>query len=53
MIDNFFEDSYHSYDKVYDHPDAGASIFLGDMQAALDDDFLRNQKIKTGTSASI
>lgn len=49
MIDNFFEDSYHSYDKVYDHPETGKSIFLGDMQSALDHDFLRNQNIKTGT----
>jgi hypothetical protein len=53
MIDNFFEDSYHSYhsyDRVYEHPESGSSIFLGDMQAAMDYDFLRNQHIRMGTS---
>ena len=50
MIDNFFEqDSYHSYDQVYFHPETEKSIYLGDMQSALDDDFHRNKGIKTGT----
>ena len=48
MIDNFFQDNYHSYDKVYQHPETNWNIYLGDMQAALDDDFLRNKNIKTG-----
>lgn len=49
MLDNFFEDSYHSYDKIYEHPETHTFIYLGDMQAALDDDFLHNKNIKTGT----
>jgi hypothetical protein len=52
MIDNFFEDNYHSYDKVYEHPEYKKSIYIGDMQSALDDDFLSNKSIKTGKSFS-
>lgn len=40
MIDNFFEeDSYHSYDKVYTDMVSQHSIYLGDAQAAMDNDF--------------
>ena len=49
MIDNFFEDSYHSYDKVYIHPESKNCIYIGDMQSAIDDDFLCNHRIKTGS----
>lgn len=48
MIDNFFEDNYHSYDEIYRHPQTLKIIYLGDMQSALDDDFLCNKNIKTG-----
>lgn len=48
MIDNFFEENYHSYDRVYQHPDTHNFIYIGDMQSAIDDDFLRNNNIKTG-----
>ena len=48
MIDNFFEDNYHSYDKVYVHSSTHFSIFLGDMQSALDYDFLSQNNVKTG-----
>ena len=48
MIDNFFEDNYHSYDRVYIHPETNRHIYLGDMQSALDDDFLSSHSIKTG-----
>lgn len=48
MLDNFFEDNYHSYDKVYKHPETERIIYLGDMQSALDIDFLHNHNIKTG-----
>ena len=53
MIDNFFEDNYHSYDKVYQHPETQKIIYLGDMQSAIDNDFLHNQKIKTGRIIAI
>jgi hypothetical protein len=49
MFDNFFEDSYHSYNKVYVHPETFNCIFLGDMQSAIDADFLKQQHIRTGT----
>jgi hypothetical protein len=53
MIDNFFEDNYHSYDNVYRHPETQKIIYLGDMQSALDNDFLHNQNIKTGRIITI
>ena len=53
MIDNFFEDNYHSYDKVYVHSSTRSSIFLGDMQSALDYDFLSQNNVKTGISLTI
>ena len=52
MFDNFFEDNYHSYNKVYVHPETFNGIFLGDMQSAIDADFLSQQRIRTGTSTS-
>jgi len=51
MIDNFFEDNYHSYDEIYRHRQTHKIIYLGDMQSALDDDFLCNKNIKTGIPA--
>lgn len=50
MIDNFFEeDSYHSYDKVYTDMVSQHSIYLGDAQAAMDNDFHMRCQIQTGT----
>jgi hypothetical protein len=48
MIDNFI-DEYHSYDLVYRHPDTLNSIFIGDMNSAQDFDFLKSERIRTGT----
>lgn len=49
MFDNFIEDNpYHSSDAVFVHPENGNRIFLGDIQAALDFDFLKANNIKTG-----
>ena len=53
MFDNFFQDNYQSYNKVYIHPETLNSIFLGDMQSAIDADFLSRQHVKTGTFKSI
>lgn len=36
MIDNFLEGDYHSYDQVYVNSETTTSIFIGDVQAALD-----------------
>lgn len=38
---------YHSYDEVFRVP-GGHALFLGDMQAAQDFDFLQQQQIRTG-----
>lgn len=50
MFDNFIEESpYHSSDQVFIHPVAKNSIFIGDVQAALDFDQLKANNIKTGS----
>lgn len=48
MFDNFVQEKYHSYDRVFTHPVTGHAIFIGDVQAALDLDFLMQNKIHTG-----
>lgn len=48
MIDNFLEGDYHSYDQVYLNSDTNTSLFIGDVQAALDLAFLQANNIKTG-----
>ena len=54
MFDNFIEDNpYHSSDSVFVHPNSRNRIFLGDIQAALDFDFLKASNIKTGNSKAI
>jgi len=50
MFDNFIEDNpYHSSDAVFFHPTKNR-IFIGDIQAALDLDFLKANHITTGNS---
>lgn len=49
MFDNFMADHYHSWDLVYTDASSGSHIFIGDVQAAVDQDFLLSQRIKTGT----
>lgn len=50
MIDNFFEeDRYHSYDNVYTNVLSQHHIYLGDAQAAMDNDFHMRCQIQTGT----
>ena len=54
MFDNFIEDNpYHSSNAVFIHPENNIRIFIGDVQAALDFDFLRTNNIKTGSSKTI
>jgi hypothetical protein len=48
MFDNFVEESYHSWDHVYKHPQTGYHIFIGDAQSALNHAFLEEKSIKTG-----
>ena len=48
MFDNFIEDNYHPCDKVYHHQESGNGIYIGDVQSALDINFLHQTKIKTG-----
>jgi hypothetical protein len=50
MLDNFMSE-YHSYDEVLRVP-GGHALFLGDMQAAQDFDFLQQHQIRTGNSIS-
>ena len=45
-------DDYHSWDLVYTDVPSGSHIFIGDVQAAVDKDFLSAQGIKTGTRKS-
>ena len=40
MFDNFVEEQYHSRDSVFVHPNTFNHIFIGDIQSALDLDFL-------------
>ena len=50
MFDNFMADDYPSWDLVYTHLSSRSRIFIGDVQAAVDQDFLSMQGIKTGMS---
>lgn len=50
MINNYLDYEYKPSHKVYTHPASGNSIFLGDIQAALDTSFIKEQSILTGTS---
>lgn len=50
MINNYLEHEYQPSHKVYTHSASGHSIFLGDIQAALDLSFIKGQRILTGTS---
>jgi hypothetical protein len=50
MFDNFMADDYHSWNLVYTDAFTGSHIFIGDVQAAVDQDFLEGQRIKTGKS---
>lgn len=54
MFDNFIEDNpYHSSDAVFTHPENKNQIYIGDVQAALDFDFLRTNNIRTGSLKNI
>jgi len=48
MIDNYLEGSYHSWDEVYKSQKYNSSIYIGDVQSALDLEFLKDKNIKTG-----
>lgn len=53
MINNYFGDAeYHASDLVYTHP-SGHSLFLGDIQAALDLAFIKSERILTGKPSGI
>lgn len=45
-------DDYHSWDLVYTDVSSGSHIFIGDVQAAVDQDFLSMQGIKTVVTAA-
>ena len=54
MFDNFIENNpYHSSDAVFTHPETKNRIFIGDVQAALDFEFLRINNIRAGSSKNI
>ena len=53
MFDNFVEEQYRSSDPVFTHPLTSNRIFIGDIQSALDLDFLKEYKITTGLSFTI
>ncbi len=41
MINNYLEYEYQPSSKVYTHPTTSHSIFIGDIQAALDLNFIQ------------
>lgn len=49
MFDNYMAEDYHSWDLVYTDASSGSHLFIGDVQAAADGEFLRTQRIRTGT----
>jgi len=49
MFDNFMAEDYHSWDLVYTDASSGGHLFIGDVQAAVDEEFLQAQRIRTGT----
>lgn len=53
MFDNFLEESYHPWDKIYTNSETGNCLYLGDVQSALDIEFLQTHNIKTGKYRSI
>ena len=52
MLNNYLEpQEYKPSHQVYLHPEYSHSIFIGDIQAALDIDFIHAKGITTSTSA--
>jgi hypothetical protein len=49
MIDNFLEEEYQSYNKVYSHPQTNSCIYIGDFQSAIDTQFHQKCNIKTSS----
>ena len=47
MINNYFEREYQPYHEVYTH-ECGNKIYIGDITAALDKEFIKNKKITLG-----
>ena len=47
MINNYFEREYRPYHEVYLH-DSGNRIYIGDVTAALDKEFIKNKNITLG-----
>ena len=53
MLNNYLDQQeYKPSHCVYTHPQHCRSIFIGDIQAALDLDFIRSQRIVTSTTLS-
>jgi hypothetical protein len=50
MLNNFVEYEYQPYHKIFTHPISAFSIFLGDVSAALDLDFIKSEPIHLGNS---
>ena len=53
MLNNYLDQhEYKPSHCVYTHPHHGHTIFIGDIQAALDLEFIRSQRIITSTPPS-
>ncbi len=48
MINNYIEHEYKPCHCVYTHESSGKNLYLGDIQAALDIEFINREQIKTG-----
>ncbi len=48
MINNYLDYEYQPCHKVYSHETYNNSIYLGDINAALDLQYIKTETIKTG-----
>lgn len=47
MINNYFDSEYKPYHEVYTHS-SGNKIYIGDVAAALDSEFIKDKNISIG-----
>lgn len=50
MFNNFMDYEYQPYHKIYVHEPSNYGIYLGDVSAAMDMNFIQNEPIKLGKS---
>ena len=52
MINNYFEREYRPHAQVYAH-ESGNKLYIGDVTAALDKEFINNKNITLGTCVTM